>query len=138
MIRSIESDYNDPHHIGHDDAEYTQGFEPTIFDIPTSHPSTDPVADVGSTSAATGSALPYDAIFTMAEAAIESVFRASPPVSARPMTKAEREVAQFKPHGLVDVQSIEARSMPVPTTCPWCGVELIKHTAGALTLVCPR
>lgn len=40
-----------------DEADYPNprgGYEPTIFDTPTSHPSAGPVADVGSTSAATG------------------------------------------------------------------------------------
>lgn len=31
-MRSIEADYNDPHHIGKDDADYVIGFEPTMFD----------------------------------------------------------------------------------------------------------
>jgi hypothetical protein len=31
-MRTVESTYLDPHHVGKDDADYTTGYEPTMFD----------------------------------------------------------------------------------------------------------
>lgn len=62
----------------------------------------------------------------------------TPPVSSRPMTQAERETAAYKPRGLVDTASIEARSLPVKPDCPYCRTPLVSHEMGELVLVCPK
>lgn len=59
-------------------------------------------------------------------------------VSSRPMTRAEREEGMSKPWGVVDRQSIEARSAPVSTDCPHCGTDLAMHQRGSVALDCPK